>query len=95
MRKRRATWEDLLAPPQEPARPRQPEPTQTQQRRPRRKGSDAFKTKVQQALPQILAMLFFPSIVFEPVAMLVPIFGGAMAALIWVFLISAVAQLMD
>ena len=29
------------------------------------------------------------------IAMLVPIFGGAMAALIWVFLISAVAQLMD
>ncbi len=31
----------------------------------------------------------------KQVAMLVPIFGGAMAALIWVFLISAVAQLMD
>jgi hypothetical protein len=57
-----------------------------------------------------LRILFFPSLVYvwlyervvltrrrrlKPVAMLVPIFGGAMAALIWVFLISALAQLMD
>ena len=57
-----------------------------------------------------LTILFFPSAVYvwlyqrvvltrrrrlKPVAMLVPIFGGATAALIWMFLISAVAQLMD
>ena len=46
LHKRRATWEDLLAPPQEPPRPRQPEPTQARQQRPRPKGSDAFKTKI-------------------------------------------------
>ena len=115
LRKRRATWEDLLAPPQEPAKARQQTP----------RGSDAFKAKhgyratnsttqvqfgrIGWLLPS-LRILFFPSLVYvwlyervvltrrrrlKPVAMLVPIFGGAMAALIWIFLISAVAQLME
>jgi hypothetical protein len=61
-------------------------------------------------LPPSLTILFFPSVVYvwlyervvptrrrrlKPVAMLVPIFGGATAALIWVFLLLAAAQLMD
>ena len=61
-------------------------------------------------LPPSLTILFFPSVVYvwlyervvltrrrrlKPVAMLVPIFGGATAALIWMFLILAVVQLMD
>jgi hypothetical protein len=61
-------------------------------------------------LPPSLTFLFFPSVVYvwlyervvltrrrqlKPVAMLVPIFGGATAALIWMFLILAVVQLMD
>ena len=61
-------------------------------------------------LPPSLTFLFFPSVVYvwlyervvltrrrqlKPVAMLVPIFGGATTALIWMFLISAVVQLMD
>ena len=124
LRKQRATWEDLLARPQESAKARQPEPTQAQQQRPRPRGSDAFKAKHGYAtnsttqvqfsligwLPPCLTILFFPSVVYvwlyervvltrrrrlKPVAMLVPIFGGATTALIWVFLISAAAQLMD
>jgi hypothetical protein len=54
--------------------------------------------------------LFFPYVVYvwlyervvltrrrrlKPVAMLVPIFGGATAALIWVFLLLAVVELME
>ena len=62
------------------------------------------------SLPPSLAILFFPCVVYvwlykrvvltrrwrlKPVAMLVPIFGGATAALIWVFLLVAVVQLME
>ena len=61
-------------------------------------------------LPPSLAILFFPCVVYvwlykrvvltrlwrlKPVAMLVPIFGGATAALIWVCLLVAVVQLME
>ena len=61
-------------------------------------------------LPPSLTILFFPYVVYvwlyervvftrrwrlKPVAMLVPIFGGATAALIWVFLLVAVVQLME
>ena len=61
-------------------------------------------------LPRSLTILFFPSVLYvwlyervvltkrrrlKPVAMLVPIFGGATAALIWVFLLLAVVELME
>jgi hypothetical protein len=61
------------------------------------------------SLPPSLSVLFFPITVYiwlyegaahtrrrwlKPVAILVPIFGGGTAALIWVFLLLAVAQLM-
>ena len=61
-------------------------------------------------LPPSLAILFFPCVVYvwlyktvvltrrwrlKPVAMLVPIFGGATAALIWLCLLVAVVQLME
>ena len=60
------------------------------------------------SLPPSLSVLFFPVTVYvwlyegvvltrrwrlKPVAMLVPIFGGGMATLIWVFMLVAVAQL--
>jgi len=61
------------------------------------------------SLSPSLSVLFFPVAVYvwlyegvvltrrwrlKPVAMLVPIFGGGTAALIWVFMLLAVAQLM-
>jgi hypothetical protein len=134
LRKHRATWADLLAVPQEPAKARQPGPAQARQQRPR--GSDAFKVKPTwepkvrhgqwqrcretNATRQVqfsrsgpllpsLSVLFFPVTVFvwlykkvvrmkrwwlKPVAMLVPIFGGGMATMIWVFMLLAAAQLM-
>jgi hypothetical protein len=61
------------------------------------------------SLPPSLSVFFFPITVYiwlyegaartrrrwlKPVAILVPIFGGGTAALIWVFLLLAVAQLM-
>jgi hypothetical protein len=61
------------------------------------------------SLPPSLSVLFFPITVYiwlyegaahtrrrwlKPVAILVPIFGGGTAALIWLFLLLAVAQLM-
>ena len=61
------------------------------------------------SLSPSLSVLFFPVTVYvwlyegvvltrrwrlKPVAMLVPIFGGGTAALIWVFMLLAVAQLM-
>jgi hypothetical protein len=61
------------------------------------------------SLSPSLSILFFPVTVYvwlyegvvltrrwrlKPVAMLVPIFGGGTAALIWVFMLLAVAQLM-
>jgi hypothetical protein len=139
LRQHRATWADLLALPQEPAKGRRPEPTQAQHQRPRPRptGPDAFKAKpiwepkvrhaqwpgyrATNATKQVqfsrfglllpgLSILFFPYAVYvwlyarvvitsrrrlKPVAMLVPIVGGAIAALIWVFLLLAVAQLMD
>jgi hypothetical protein len=60
------------------------------------------------SLSSSLSVLFFPVTVYvwlyegvvltrrwrlKPVAMLVPIFGGGTAALIWVFMLLAVAQL--
>ena len=135
LRKHRATWADLLARPQEPAKAQQPEPTQAQQRpRPMDSGTRKVKSvwnpKVRHAewhgyratsatkqvqfsrlgsLPPSLSVLFFPITVYiwlyegaartrrrwlKPVAILVPIFGGGTAALIWLFLLLAVAQLM-
>ena len=135
LRKHQATWADLLAPPQEPAKAWQPGPAQARQR-PRPRGSDAFRnrpmwepkapygqwqgyratnaTKHVQfsrigSLSPSLSVLFFPVTVYvwlyervvltrrwplKPVAMLVPIFGGGTATLIWVFMLAAVAQLM-
>ena len=61
------------------------------------------------SLSPSLSVLFFPVAVYvwlyegvvlkrrwrlKPIAMLVPIFGGATAALIWVLMLSAVARLM-
>jgi hypothetical protein len=90
LRQHRATWADLLAPPQEPAKGRQPEPTQAQHQRPRPgpTGPDAFEAK----------RIWEPKVRHarrrrKQVAMLVPIFG-ATVVLIWVFLVLAVAQLM-
>ena len=90
LRKHRTTWAALLALPQEPAKARQPEPTQAQHQRPRPgpRGPDAFKAK----------RIWEPKVRHarrrrKQVAMLVPIFG-ATVALIWVFLVLAVAQLM-
>ena len=66
--------------------------------------------KVRHALSPSLTVLFFPYAIFvwlyervvlttrrrlKPVAMLVPIFGGALAVWIWVCLLLAVAQLID
>src|SRR5580704_11590946 len=45
LRKHRTTWAALLAVPQEPAKARQPEPTQARQQRPRPRSSDAFGAK--------------------------------------------------
>ena len=135
LRKHQATWADLLAPPQEPAKAWQPGPAQARQRsRPR--GSDAFRNRpmwepkapygqwqgyratnatkpVQfsriRSLSTSLSVLFFPVTVYvwlyegvvltrrrrlRQVAMLVPIFGCGTAALIWIFMLLAVAHLM-
>jgi len=69
-----------------------------------------WEPKVRHALRPSLTILFFPYVVFvwlyervvlktrrrlKPVAMLVPIFGGAMAALFWLCLFLAVAQIME
>ena len=138
LQQQRATWADLLALPPEPAKGRQPEPTQAQYQRPRSRprGPVAFKAKpiwepkvghaqwhgyrATNATKQVqfsrigllspsLNILFFPYAVYvwlykrvvltnrrrlKPVTMLVPILGGATAALIWMFLLLAVAQLM-
>jgi hypothetical protein len=87
LRQHRATWADLLAPSQEPEKGRQPEPQQSQHPRPRPRGPDAVKAALRE--PEVRRARRRR----KPVAMLVPIFG-ATVALIWVFLVLAVAQLM-
>jgi hypothetical protein len=139
LRQHRATWADLLALPQEPAKGGQPEPAPAQHQRPRPgprgpafKAKPIWEPKVRHAqwhgyratsatkqvqfsriglLSPSLSILFFPYAAYvwlyervvhtsrwrlKPVAMLVPIFGAATAALIWVFLLLlALAQLID
>src|SRR5712671_7729925 len=87
LRRHRATWADLLAPPQEPEKGRLPEPKQSQHPRPRPRGPDAVEAAPRE--PEVRHARRRR----KPVAMLVPIFG-ATVVLIWVFLVLAVAQLM-
>jgi hypothetical protein len=131
LRRHRTTWEELLAPSQEPLQAPQRNHTQAWQQRPKPglRDSHAFRerpnwqpnvrysrrqrywttSEARQALvSDMLGVVFFPVTVFawlyervvpgkrrwlKPLALLVPICGGAMAAMIWVVMLLSVAQL--